>query len=64
MDSTNRYTMMQKGQYYNGTSNHLDHNNNPDYWDVLLGDLKDSNKWTNKIALDFASLCICLYYPL
>tara|TARA_B100001093_G_scaffold478428_1_gene506583 strand:+ start:2672 stop:3367 length:696 start_codon:yes stop_codon:yes gene_type:complete len=54
MDSANRYTMMQKGQYYGGTSNHLDHNDNPDYWGVLLGDLKESKKWKNKVALDFA----------
>jgi hypothetical protein len=43
MDSQNKYTMIQKGQYYGGTSNHLDHNDNPD-WDILLGDLKDKNK--------------------
>ena len=55
MDSANRYTMMQKGQYYGGTSNHLDHNDNPDYWGVLLGDLKESKKWKNKVALDYAS---------
>lgn len=45
---------MQKGAYENGTSNHEEHNDNPDYWDILLGDLKQSAKWTNKSALDFA----------
>jgi len=54
MDSNNKYTMMQKGQYYGGTSNHLDHNDNPDYWDILLGDLKEAEKWKDKIGLDFA----------
>ena len=37
----NRYTKMQKSQYKNGTSNHEEHNENPDYWDILLGELKD-----------------------
>ena len=54
MDSQNKYTMMQKGQYYSGTSNHLDHNDNPDYWDILLGDLKNRIQWKDKISLDFA----------
>tara|TARA_Y100000361_G_scaffold153703_1_gene176257 strand:+ start:2339 stop:3034 length:696 start_codon:yes stop_codon:yes gene_type:complete len=50
----NNYTQMQKSSYNVGTSNHLEHNDNPDYWDILLGDLKDKNKWKNKKALDFA----------
>ena len=41
----NNYTQMQKSSYNVGTSNHLEHNDNPDYWDILLGDLKDKNKW-------------------
>ncbi len=45
---------MQKSQYKNGTSNHEEHNENPDYWDILLGELKDYKKWENKNALDFA----------
>lgn len=45
---------MQKNQYHYGTSNHLPHNDNPDYWDILLGDLKDKEKWAGKTALDFA----------
>lgn len=52
---TNKYTQMQKGQYYNGTSNHQEHNNNSDYWNILLSDLKDKKKWQGKNALDFAS---------
>ena len=50
----NRYTKMQKSQYKDGTSNHEEHNKNPDYWDILLGELKDNKKWQNKNALDFA----------
>ena len=51
----NNYTQMQKRSYHNGTSNHPEHNDNTDYWDILLGDLKDSDKWGGKVALDFAS---------
>lgn len=51
----NNYTQMQKRSYHNGTSNHPEHNDNTDYWDILLGDLKDSDKWSGKFALDFAS---------
>jgi SAM-dependent methyltransferase len=50
----NEYTLMQKGAYKNGTSNHEEHNSNPDYWDILLGDLKQPEEWINKSALDFA----------
>ena len=51
----NRYTQMQRHQYNdnNGTDNHENHNDNTDYWDVLLGDLKDKKRWDNKVALDF-----------
>jgi len=45
---------MQKQQYSLGTTNHEEHNTNPDYWDVLLVNLKDSDRWKNKTALDFA----------
>jgi len=54
MDKNNQYTNMQKSQYLLGTNNHLNHNDNPDYWNVLLGDLKSADNWENKIALDFA----------
>lgn len=50
----NKYTAMQKAEYYTGTNNHENHNANPDYWHILLGDLKDKEKWDGKIALDFA----------
>ena len=45
---------MQKGQYYGGTSNHPEHNSNPNYWDILLSNLKDKEKWDGKNGLDFA----------
>jgi len=50
----NSYTSMQKAFYKAGTSNHLEHNNNKNYWNILLKDLKDTSKWEGKKALDFA----------
>jgi SAM-dependent methyltransferase len=50
----NIYTQMQIRTYAPGTSNHDEHNTNPDYWDILLSDLKDKNLWEDKVALDFA----------
>ena len=54
INKENKYTQMQKMQYASGTSNHEEHNRNSDYWDILLSDLKDKEKWDGKIALDFA----------
>jgi ubiquinone/menaquinone biosynthesis C-methylase UbiE len=54
MNSDNKYTTMQKNEYFGGTSNHPEHNSNPDYWDILLGDLKDKENWNDNVALDFA----------
>lgn len=54
VSNDNKYTNMQKGAYSSGTSNHPEHNQNPDYWDILLGDLKNKEKWDGKVALDFA----------
>ena len=54
VNNDNKYTNMQKNQYAIGTSNHDEHNQNPNYWDILLGDLKDKEKWDGKVALDFA----------
>jgi ubiquinone/menaquinone biosynthesis C-methylase UbiE len=50
----NQYTNMQKGMYHGGTSNHEEHNSNEDYWNILLGDLKNKENWDGKTALDFA----------
>ena len=54
VNKDNKYTGMQKQQYAGGTNNHENHNSNPDYWNILLGDLKDKEKWDGKVALDFA----------
>jgi ubiquinone/menaquinone biosynthesis C-methylase UbiE len=54
VSNDNKYTSMQKGAYATGTSNHEEHNQNPDYWDILLGDLKNKENWDGKVALDFA----------
>ena len=45
---------MQKKAYAGGTSNHEEHNTNSDYWDILLSDLKNKERWNDKVALDFA----------
>ena len=40
--------------YDDGTNNHEIHNDNPDYWAVLLGDIKDDPaQFEGKTALDF-----------
>jgi SAM-dependent methyltransferase len=40
--------------YKSGTSNHLEHNENPDYFDVLLKEVTSAPKnWEDKVALDF-----------
>lgn len=44
---------MQKVAYRNGTSDHLEHNENPDYWNYLLGPVTSKPEaWTNKTSLD------------
>jgi SAM-dependent methyltransferase len=51
----NRYTAMQKIQYKKGTSDHLEHNSNKDYWEILLGEInEDPANFNQKKALDFA----------
>jgi ubiquinone/menaquinone biosynthesis C-methylase UbiE len=54
VSNDNKYTQMQKSAYAGGTSNHQEHNTNPDYWNILLGDLVNKEKWDGKVALDFA----------
>lgn len=54
MNKSNIYTLMQKSKYRQGTSNHQEHNTNPDYWGILLGDLKNKHLWQDCTALDFA----------
>jgi SAM-dependent methyltransferase len=54
INTENKYTKMQKNQYASGTSNHEEHNTNPDYWNILLGDLQNKENWIGKVGLDFA----------
>ena len=38
--------------------NHSQHNPDPEYWDILLRDIKlDPKKWENKKSLDFGCGC-------
>lgn len=54
MSNLNQYVNMLNEVYYNGTNNHPEHNSNPKYWDILLGDIKSNpSKWEGKTALDF-----------
>jgi len=59
MNKDNIYTKMQK-DFYNSTAdmmaveNHKTHDNNPDYYNLLLKEIKNqSPSWDGKIALDF-----------
>jgi hypothetical protein len=37
-------------------NNHYAHNPDPEYWDILLKDIKsEPKKWENKRSLDFGS---------
>jgi len=59
--NTEKYTNMQKSYYENETStmkiqNHQVHNNNPDYWSILLAPL-DHGDWSSKRVLDFGCGC-------
>jgi SAM-dependent methyltransferase len=54
MSTLNTYVDMLNKAYRNGTNNHLEHNSNPNYWDVLLGDIKfNPDNWKDKVGLDF-----------
>ncbi len=58
VDATNRYTQMQRSFYdaeapNMAVENHRGHDNNPDYWNVLLGAVqRDPTSWAGKRALD------------
>lgn len=63
MDSSNRYTNMQRSVYeregYTGNmnkENHGQHNSNPDYWNILVKDTEDPS-FLNKKGLDFGCGC-------
>lgn len=54
MTEISQYLDMLNRAYRAGTNNHPEHNSNPLYWDVLLGDLKNNpERWVGKTALDF-----------
>lgn len=60
LDLSNPYTAMQRG-YYESTAdlmnqeNHMGHNGNRDYWDILLADTLTG--FRDKVGLDFGCGC-------
>jgi SAM-dependent methyltransferase len=60
LETDNPYTFMQRGYYENTADemnevNHMTHNANRDYWDILLGDTLTG--FRDKIGLDFGCGC-------
>ncbi len=59
----NEYSEFQKEFYTAETpnmrvENHRSHNRNPDYWNILLGPVReDSARWAGKVALDVGCGC-------
>lgn len=60
---SNKYTQMQKTYYDNegktgnmNRENHRGHNNNPNYWNILISDTIDPS-YKDKIGLDFGCGC-------
>ncbi len=54
MANLEKYARTLSEVYAGGTNNHPEHNGNPLYWDVLLGDIKNNPElWEGKTALDF-----------
>jgi ubiquinone/menaquinone biosynthesis C-methylase UbiE len=60
---TNKYTQMQKSYYDNegitgnmNKQNHRGHNNNPNYWSILVSDTLNQ-EFKTKIGLDFGCGC-------
>lgn len=63
MDSNNKYTIMQKNYYDNegvtgnmNRENHMRHNDNPDYWNILVKDTEEPS-YREKTGLDFGCGC-------
>lgn len=63
LESNNKYTTMQKAYYDNegrtgnmNRENHGGHNNNPNYWNILISDT-ENNKFIDKVGLDFGCGC-------
>lgn len=63
MKALNEYNKMQKEFYSPSESlqmlkdNHRYHNDNPDYWNILLSPLKDETNHAKKYAMDFGCGC-------
>jgi SAM-dependent methyltransferase len=54
MSNIENYVGMLTSVYAPGTNNHEQHNDNPKYWNILLGDVKNNPEmFENKIGLDF-----------
>ena len=54
MSTIENYVKMLSDVYFAGTNNHEQHNDNPKYWDILLGDIKNNSKYfEEKTGLDF-----------
>ena len=54
MTTLNDYISNLNDFYRDGTTDHEEHNNNPNYFSQLLKKISDDpEKWTNKTALDF-----------
>lgn len=57
------YIDSQKNQFENShelmiEENHIKHNNDPEYWNILLKEIKENRQfWFNKKALDFGCGC-------
>ena len=65
LNENNAYTKMQLAHYQNegrdinggmNRENHMFHNNNPEYWSILVKDTEDPS-FKNKIGLDFGCGC-------
>jgi len=63
LDENNKYTKMQK-EWYEGNAdlmqigNHGGHNNNPDYYNILISDVRNNPEyWKGKNFLDFGAGC-------
>jgi ubiquinone/menaquinone biosynthesis C-methylase UbiE len=63
IDKNNKYTRMQKEFYEDNSTqmnecNHFNHNENPEYWDILLGEIiRNPSDWIGKIGMDFGCGC-------
>jgi SAM-dependent methyltransferase len=60
----NQYYLDNQKQFFEKThslmtvNNHFCHNQDPEYWDMLLGEIKTNPKhWEDKVALDFGCGC-------